>query len=197
MPQTLTPPTPRPSPSLLQIPDEATLPEDIQAIFADQRQKLGLVHPYFKGFSLIPDHLRLWFNYYKELMYGEGELSAKEREIIAVVSSATNHCTSCVTTHQAALREVTGDAAFADALVTNREQLDLTPREQALANFAVQISQLNHDLAPEDLEPLRAVGLSDRAILEAAEIATQFGLSNRLTKAFGWKVGPEYDRLFR
>lgn len=197
MTQTLTSPTHHPSPSWLDVPDEDTLPEDIQGIFADQRKKFGGVHPYFKGFSLIPNHLRLWFNYYKELMYGDGELSAKEREIIAVVSSATNHCTSCVTTHQAALREVTGDAAFADDLVRDREQLDLTPREKALADFAVQISQLTHDLAPADLEPLRAVGLSDRAILEAAEIATQFGLSNRLTKAFGWKVGPEYDQLFR
>ncbi|MBW4460092.1 MAG: hypothetical protein KME47_07635 [Nodosilinea sp. WJT8-NPBG4] len=35
------------------------------------------------------------------------------------------------------------------------------------------------------------------SILEAAEIAAQFGLSNRLTKAFGWQVGPEYDQLFR
>ncbi|MBD1874447.1 peroxidase-related enzyme [Nodosilinea sp. FACHB-131] len=199
MTQSLTPPAPilaNPT-SWLEVPDESSLPADIQAIFADQRQKLGLVHPYFKGFSLIPDHLRLWFNYYKELMYGEGELSAKEREIIAVVSSATNHCQSCVTTHKAALREVTGDAAFADDLVTNREELELTPREQALADFAVTISQLARDLAPSELEPLRAVGLSDRAILEAAEIAAQFGLSNRLTKAFGWQVGPEYDQLFR
>lgn len=197
MTQSLTPPVAHTSSSWLAVPDEATLLADIQAIFADQRQKLNLVHPYFKGFSLIPHHLRLWFNYYKELMYGEGELSAKEREIIAVVSSATNHCASCVTTHQAALRAVTGDATFADNLVSDREQLDLSPREKALANFAVQISQLVHDLTPADLEPLRTVGLSDRAILEAAEIAAQFGLSNRLTKAFGWKVGPEYNQLFR
>ncbi|MBD2111802.1 MULTISPECIES: peroxidase-related enzyme [Cyanophyceae] len=201
MTQSLTPPAPTLSSanptSWLNVPDEASLPADIQAIFADQRKKLGLVHPYFKGFSLIPEHLRLWFNYYRELMYGEGELSAKEREIIAVVSSATNHCQSCVTTHKAALREVTGDAAFADDLVTNRENLELTPREQALADFAVLISQLARDLDPSELEPLRAVGLSDRAILEAAEIAAQFGLSNRLTKAFGWQVGPEYDQLFR
>ncbi|HEY9817818.1 MAG TPA: hypothetical protein V6D20_18745 [Candidatus Obscuribacterales bacterium] len=68
--------------------------------------------------------------------------------------------------------------------------------EDILAIFAVQISQLAHTLAPSDLKPSRAMGLSDRAILKAAEIATQFGLYNRLTKAFSRKVCLEYDRLF-
>lgn len=183
--------------SWLAIPDESTLPPDIQELFDEQRQHIGFVHPYFKGFSLIPEHLWLWFQYYNVLMYGPGELSIQEREVIAIISSDTNRCTSCVTTHKAHLREVTGDSVFPDRLVNERHELTLTAREQALVDFAIRISKLTEDLTPEDLKPLRDAGLSDCAILEAAEIATQFGLSNRLTKAFGWKVGSEYDRLFR
>jgi alkylhydroperoxidase family enzyme len=44
---------------------------------------------------------------------------------------------------------------------------------------------------------LRQAGFSEKAILEAGEIAAQFSLFNRLSKAFGWKVGPEYDQPFR
>jgi uncharacterized peroxidase-related enzyme len=192
----VSPPT-EPVTSWLKVPDEATLPPEVQAIFQEQRESIGFVHPYFKGFSLKPKHLLLWNHYYSELMYGEGELSSKEREIIAVVSSATNHCESCVTTHKAHLREVIKDPIFPDILAENPLEVELTQRERALVDFAIKINQNASELSQQDLEPLREAGFSDEAILEAAEIATQFSLSNRLTKAFGWKVGPEYDQLYR
>jgi uncharacterized peroxidase-related enzyme len=183
--------------SWLKVPDESTLPAEVQELFQEQRKNLGFVHPYFKGFSLKPKHLLLWNNYYSELMYGEGELSSKEREIIAVVSSAANHCESCVITHKAHLREVIKDPIFPDILADDPLEVDLTQRERSLVDFAIKINQNASELNQTDLEPLREAGLSDEAILEAAEIATQFSLSNRLTKAFGWKVGRNYDQLYR
>lgn len=186
-----------PSVSWLKVPDESTLPEEVQQLFQAQREHIGFVHPYFQGFSLNSKHLLLWNQYYSELMYGEGDLSAREREIIAVVSSAANHCESCVTTHKAHLREVIHDPVFPDILANNPLEADLTPREQALVDFAIKISQNSSSFSPADLAPLRQTGLSDEAILDAAEIAAQFALSNRLSKAFGWKVGKNYDALYR
>ncbi len=189
--------TAEPITSWLKVPDEATLPIEVQQLFQSQREHIGFVHPYFKGFSLRPKHLLLWNSYYAELMYGEGELSPREREIIAVVSSAANHCESCVTTHKASLREVIKDPIFPDILANNPLEAELTPRERALVDFAIKLNQNASELNQSDLEPLREVGLSDETILDAAEVATQFSLSNRLTKAFGWKVGSEYDQLYR
>lgn len=181
--------------SWLQVPDEATLPAAVQSIFQAQRDRYGFVHPYFVGYSLNPDHLLRWFSYYDALQHGKGELSHREREVIAVVVSATNHCESCVITHQAQLREVTGDATLAEAVARDYRTANLTDRERALAEFAVKITQLSIELTPDDLLPLRQVGLSDVAILEAGEIAAQFSLSNRLSKAFGWKVKREQYSL--
>lgn len=116
-------------------------------------------------------------------------------KIIAVVVSATNHCESCVITHQAQLREVTGDATFAAAVALNYQTANLTERERALADFAVKITQLSSELSPIDLAPLQQPSISDAAILEAGEITAQFSLSNRLSKAFGWKVTREQYQL--
>lgn len=71
--------------SWLEVPDEATLPPEVQALFKEQRDRFGFVHSFFLGYSLNPEHLLLWFNYYNALMHGEGKLSHKEREIIAIV----------------------------------------------------------------------------------------------------------------
>jgi uncharacterized peroxidase-related enzyme len=42
--------------------------------------------------SLNPASLKAHFDLYKQCMYGPSELSRKQREMIAVVVSATNHC---------------------------------------------------------------------------------------------------------
>lgn len=81
--------------------------------------------------------------------------------------------------------------------VTLRLSLTQCQRERTLVDFAIKINQNASNLSPQDLEPLRQAGLSDEAILLAGEIASGFSLSNKLTKAFGWKVGFEYDRLYR
>jgi hypothetical protein len=50
--------------SWLEVPDEATLPPQVQALFQEQRDRYGFVHSFFLGYSLNPEHLLLWFNYY-------------------------------------------------------------------------------------------------------------------------------------
>jgi alkylhydroperoxidase family enzyme len=47
-------------------------------------------------------------------------------------------------------------------------------------------------MTEEDLRPLREAGLSDEAILEAAEVAAMFNFTNRLLNALGFKPNPEY-----
>lgn len=42
--------------------------------------------------SLNPASLKSHFDLYKQCMYGPSELSRKQREMIAVVVSAENHC---------------------------------------------------------------------------------------------------------
>jgi uncharacterized peroxidase-related enzyme len=42
--------------------------------------------------SLNPESLRGHYEYYRHLMHGPSQLSRREREMIAVVVSASNHC---------------------------------------------------------------------------------------------------------
>lgn len=44
------------------------------------------------------------------------------------------------------------------------------------------------DLAPSDVEPLRAAGLSDDEITDAIHICSAFNLINRLADALGWEM---------
>ena len=47
-------------------------------------------------------------------------------------------------------------------------------------------------MTPDDLTPLREVGLSDETIFEAAQVAAMFNFTNRLANSLGWKPNDEY-----
>jgi uncharacterized peroxidase-related enzyme len=183
--------------SWLKLPEEENLPKEVQEIFHNLRDRYGFVHNFFRGFALNPEHLLRWFQYYNSVMNTPGQLSPRERELIAVVVSAEVHCECCVVTHQAQLREVVGDPVLVDLVALNYHRANLSQTEQALLDFAVKITRDSYDMSPQDLKPLRELGLTDEAILEAGEIAAQFNFTKRLTKAFGWLANPEYHQLYR
>ncbi|WP_117237097.1 peroxidase-related enzyme [Thermus sediminis] len=181
----------------LRVPAEESLPEEVRALFGKFREKTGLVPNVARAFALLPEHFLRWFRYYDFLMRSEGYLSRKEREMIAVVVSAENRCEYCLASHSAYLREVSGDETLPEVLAANYRRAPLSPRERALLDFAVKVTGPSWTLGEEDLVPLRAAGLCDEAILEAAQVAAMFNFTNRLANALGWKPNPEYYRLGR
>ena len=179
--------------SWLDVPERDALPEDAQALFAKAEEKMGLVPNVFKVFALTPTHFMKWFKYYDFLMRSEeSALSRAEREMIGVTVSTENRCEYCLGSHSAALRELIDDPIKADVLTHNYRRADLSARERALLDFAVELTHNSFEMTPGDLEPLREVGLSDEAIFEAAQVAAMFNFTNRLANALGWKPNDEY-----
>lgn len=66
---------------------------------------------------------------------------------------------------------------------------DLNPVDAALCTFAEKLTLRPADMSAADLEPLRAVGLDDRAIHDATQVISYFNYINRVADALG--VEPE------
>ncbi|MBN9510194.1 MAG: peroxidase-related enzyme [Alphaproteobacteria bacterium] len=114
-----------------------------------------------------------------------GALSAREREVMALVVSAENRCEACVFAHAAALRKLTGQAEWAAAIAVNYRRAELTARERALADYAVKATRGPAEVEPTDLDALRASGISEAGVLEAATVVAYFNFTNRLNSALG------------
>lgn len=61
----------------------------------------------------------------------------------------------------------------------------MTPRELALAKFAVKLTAVPSSLARTDVDRLREHGLEDTGILELVHIIGYFNHINRLADALG------------
>ena len=79
-----------------------------------------------------------------------------------------------------------------EVLAANPRRAERPPRMRALVEFALKVTHRHHEMTEEDLKPLREAGLSDEAILEAAEVAARFNFTNRLLNSLGFKPNPEY-----
>lgn len=179
-------------------PDEASLPEEVRAHFARQRERNGAVH----NSALVAAHnpaVLLAQSAFSAALFNPdgGALSPRERELIAVVVSAENRCEPCTVGHTAKLRQLTGDASWVDTLAINFRRANLDQRDRALADFALRITRASAEIEEADLAPLRAAGLDEAAIVEAATVAAYFNFSNRLTSALGIRPHAETFAAFR
>lgn len=183
--------------SWLKIPERQDLPEDTQNLINKAEEKFGFVPNVLANFSVNPEHLMKWFNYYNFLMQEDYQLSRREREMIAVVVSSENRCEYCLATHSSYLREITGDAILPDILMHNYRRADITKRERALLDFAVKMTNESFKMTEADLKPLREQGLNDEAIGELAQVGAMFNYTNRLLNALGWKPNQDYYGMHR
>jgi uncharacterized peroxidase-related enzyme len=183
--------------SRVSVPDEQTLPEDIQAVFAEMRAKPGFVPNVYRAYSLRPQQLRGFIALYDSIMNDESGLTKAEREMIAVTVSAQNHCFYCLVSHGAVLRIRAKDEVLADTIAANYRAADLTPRQRAMLDLAVKITDASATVEDHDIAGLREHGFTDEDIMDIIQTAALFNYSNRVASALKLRPNHEYHGMAR
>jgi len=186
-----------PTGSWFPVPDEADLPDDLRGLFAKAREKVGFVPNVFRVLSFRPDHLRAWFDHFKLLHEPSEQLSAADREMVAVVVSMANGCLYCLVAHGAALREALGDPVLGDRITLDWRRAGLDPRRAAICEYAEKLTMSPRLVTEADLQALRAQGLTDAEAWDVAEVAAMYNFTNRMAMATNMLPNTEYHALAR
>jgi uncharacterized peroxidase-related enzyme len=181
--------------SWLRVPAEEDAPAGVQELYDKANEKLGFVPNVLRVYALRPRHLELWNAFYDDLMRGESALTREQREMIAVVVSTVNRCHYCIVSHSAYLRRLTGDPMLVEQLRTNYKYADLEPRERAMLDFAVKLTEQSAACTEADIEALREAGWTDEDVMDIAEVAAMFNFTNRLASGLGWVPNAEFVTL--
>ena len=179
------------------VPELDTLPQDIQDRILAVQEKAGFIPNVFLTLAHRPDEFRAFFAYHDALMEKEGGLSLAEREMIVVATSSANNCEYCVVAHGAVLRIRAKDATIADRVAVNYRKAGLTPREQAMLDFAMKVSQDARNIDESDFERLYPHGFDDEDIWDIAAISAFFGLSNRMVNFTSMRPNEEFYLMGR
>ena len=105
------------------------------------QEKSGFVPNVFLTLAYRPDEFRAFFAYHDALMEKDSGLTKAEREMIVVATSAANQCHYCVIAHGAILRIRAKNPVIADQIAVNYRKADITPRQRAMLDFAMKVSQ--------------------------------------------------------
>lgn len=179
------------------LPALAELPADIRDRILAVQEKSGFVPNVFLTLAYRPDEFRAFFAYHDALMEKDGGLTKAEREMIVVATSAANQCHYCVIAHGAILRIRAKNPQIADQIAVNYRKADITARQKAMLDFAMQVSRAAETVASKDMDELSRHGFSDDEIWDITAIAAFFALSNRLANVTAMRPNDEFYLMGR
>ena len=181
----------------LDLKPEREVDPDNAAYFQKCIDKLGLVPNVLRAYAWNQRKLKNFIALYNEMMLCESGLTKLEREMIAVAVSAANRCYYCEVAHGAAVRQLAQDPELGEALVLNYRVADLEPRQRAMLDFAVKLTEESHRIDEADRARLREVGFSDADIFDICDVAGFFNMSNRVASAIDMVPNREYHAMAR
>ena len=82
-------------------------------------------------------------------------------------------------------------------MAQNYRAADLPPRQKAMLDFAVKLTEAPDKIEEQDREALRSAGFSDRDIWDIAAVAAFYNMSNRLAAATDMRPNREYHYMVR
>ncbi len=178
-------------------PTRGRLPADLRKYFRASDEKLGFLPNVLAAYSFSEPKLRAFIAMYNDLMLEDSGLSPLEREMVAVVVSAANHCYYCLVAHGQAVRELSGDPTLGELLVMNYRVARLPRRQRAMLDFAHKLTVTPAEVGAADRARLRRTGFTARDIWDLCAVAAFFNMTNRLATAIDMMPNPEYHARSR
>lgn len=181
----------------LNLKERNNLDAEMSALVIGIEKKYGFLPHFIKLFATDNRRLRTFMAGYMETKREDSGLTHLEVEMIALVAAATNGCVYCTAHHGALLREVTGDALFAEYLSRNYRLAELSPRHRAMLDFAVLVLTDAEHIEEPQRQALRDAGFDDEAIFSIISTAAFYAGANRIAQAIGLKPAAQYLEMFR
>jgi uncharacterized peroxidase-related enzyme len=171
--------------------DEATgqLAEDYRAAV----ERAGKVFNIVKSMSLNPPVLRASMDLYRQIMFGESDLTRQERELLATVVSASLECHYWTVAHADDLRAEGADEELASHAAHDYSRASLAPATRALCDFAVKLTLAQSSISQADIDELSALGFGETAISDAIQVVAYFNYVTRVADGVGVDDEPEWS----
>ncbi|OGT55850.1 MAG: hypothetical protein A3E01_14795 [Gammaproteobacteria bacterium RIFCSPHIGHO2_12_FULL_63_22] len=163
----------------------------LQEIYAELRAKRGKIANILQVHSLRPEALAAHLVLYMDLLFAPGELSRKQREMIAVAVSKVNRCDYCIAHHAEALSKYMRNPQQLEKFTADYHSADISPEDVALLDYAVQLTLAPSSITSESVERLRRFHFSNQQILLANLITAYFNFVNRVALGLGVETSPE------
>ena len=161
---------------------------DVAAAYQYFRDQTGRqdVPGILKCFSSNPAFIRQMVDMSSTLLFADGYLTRRQKEMIATWISQQNACPYCLDSHGFFLLVHGAPEEVAQKLIAGEiEGSAISDAERQLLLYVARINGESFKATREDVEELQGLGWSQDQIAEAVHVAAMMGLCNRVVNAFG------------
>ncbi len=141
--------------------------------------------PYYLLLARDVEVLRERSRLFNAVMYAPKGLPRADRELATVVVSRINGCIYCASVHAIRFTQLTKHPEIIQAIFDEGVETELAERNRAIVDYSVKLTRHPSAMEPEDLAPLRRVGLTDIEILDLTNAVAMFAWANRLMQTLG------------
>lgn len=156
------------------------------------------VHNLYRAFSLQPKPLVAADQHYRDILHNEANHSEPWfLELLASQVAIIADCHYALSNHGANFRHLLGDEKRGQQMLdaVRQDEFDdrslFSPREAGLLRYCAKLSRHPEAMREEDVDTLRALGVSDTEILEAVQANACFAYWVRFINALGINLGDE------
>jgi uncharacterized peroxidase-related enzyme len=172
----------------IQIVRESEADGETAAVYQYFRDKTGRqdVPGILKCFATDPAYARQMVDLSSSLLFSDGKLDRRHKEMIATWTSCLNRCPYCFDSHGSFLKVQGGSEAMLRSLAARDLGTPaLTDAERRLLAYVEKVNDASFRTTREDVVSLIEAGWSEDQIAETVHVATIMGLCNRVANAFG------------
>jgi uncharacterized peroxidase-related enzyme len=139
-----------------------------------------------KCFGSNPEFLRQMINISSSLLFCEGHLARRQKELIATWISQLNVCPYCVDSHGFFLQVHGAPRATAQSIAAGSlDTAAISAAERDLLIYLEKVNGASYKTTRDDVLALIHAGWSENQIAEAVHVAAMMALCNTVANAFG------------
>jgi uncharacterized peroxidase-related enzyme len=161
--------------------------------FAGQRAAWGFLPNYAQCFAHRPEVGMAWGALNAAIRDG---MDRRRFEIATIAAARELRSTYCTCAHSAFLRDVCGDDEAVRAIAADPSGDGLGDVDAAVFRFATKVARDASSVEAEDIEELRAIGLTDGDIADVVHAAAARSFFTKVLDGLGAQLDPETANTF-
>jgi len=161
--------------------------------YRHQRDSWGFLPNYAGAFGHRPEVAQAWNGLNLAIRNG---MDRRRFEIATIAAARALRSTYCTTAHSMFLRDVCGDEASLHRIAESPAGETLDEQDRAVYRFATKVATDAASVEQDDVDRLRAVGLSDPDIADVVYAAAARSFFTRVLDGLGAQLDPQTAEAF-
>jgi uncharacterized peroxidase-related enzyme len=173
------------------VPEDAAT-GDIGAQYAADRDAFGYVRNLTAAYSLAPEVLAAWQQLNAAI---KGRMDLRRYELVTIAAARRLRSSYCALAHGSVLLEQFVDGLSLQAIMSDHHTAGLDEVDVAVMDLADKVAVDGTSVTKEDVDGLRALGLTDSEIFDVVAAASARCFFSTTLDALGVQPDQQYEDL--